>query len=276
MKAKIVLSCALLALAAAGAARAQLNIPPPELEGIGITEHLDATLPLDAVFLDESGREVRLAEYFRGERPVVLSIVYYSCPMLCTLVLNGLVEGLEALEWSPGEEFEIVTVSFDSTETPLLATQKKQNYLRLYGRTEAEAGWHFLTGSGENIRKLTEIVGFGYRWDDETDQFAHQAAIYLVTPDGRLSRYLYGVKYAPRDLKLGLLEASEGKIGSTLDQIVMYCYHYDAAAGSYALAATRFTRAIGALTLLVFGGWLVSMWIRDARRRRPSPGAGEA
>jgi protein SCO1/2 len=259
-----------LALAAPGAARAQRTEPLPEqLEGVGITEHRDAKIPLDLAFSDEDGRAVRLRDYFHEDRPVVLTLVYYSCPMLCTLVLNGLTDAMRDLSWEPGAEYEVVTVSFDPRETSTLARLKKQNYLSMYGRAGAGAGWHFLTGREEEIHALTEAVGFGYRWDEEQQQFAHQAAIFVLTPDGRISRYLYGVLFEPLTLKLTLLEASKGKIGSPLDQIVLYCYHYDPKSGSYAPAAMRFMRLGGVLTMVLVGAWLSSVWLRSARRRPP-------
>jgi protein SCO1 len=246
---------------------------PKELEGVGIVEHLDGSIPLDLKFTDETGREVTLRDYFNKDRPVVLTLVYYSCPMLCTLVLNGMVDAMKQIDMTPGQEFEIVTVSFDPTETATLAKFKKQNYLNEYGRPEAAAGWHFLVGGQEEIRALTSAVGFGYRWNEESKQFVHQAAIYVLTPDGRLSRYLYGVMFEPRTLKLSLLEAGKGKIGSTLDQIVLYCFHYDATSGKYAPAAVKIMQAGGLLTVVILGSVLSALWMRDRRRRGPaSPG----
>jgi len=268
----LIAAAVLSAIAGAPAAVvAQRAEPLPEqLEGIGITERPDEKIPLDLAFKDEDGREVRLRDYFQGERPVVLTLVYYSCPMLCTLVLNGLTDAMRDLPWEPGDQFEIVTVSFDPRESPSLARIKKQNYLQMYGRADAGKGWHFLTGQQAEISALTDAVGFRYKWDEEQQQFAHQAAIFVLTPDGRISRYIYGVLYEPRTLKLSLLEASQGKIGSPLDQIVLYCYHYDPKSGSYAPAAMRFMRIGGALTLAVVGVWLSSVWYRSSRRRQPA------
>lgn len=246
---------------------------PKELEGVGIVEHLDGRLPLDLTFTDETGREVALGDYFGKDRPVVLTLVYYSCPMLCTLVLNGMVDALKQFDMTPGEEFEIVTVSFDPTETPTLAKFKKQNYLNDYGRPEAAAGWHFLVGQPEPIRQLTDAVGFGYRWNEEQKQYVHQAAIFVATPDGRLSRYLYGVMFDPRTLKLSIVEAGKGKIGSTLDQIALYCFHYNPDSGKYAVAATRFMQLGGMVTIVIVGSLLSTFWVRD-RRRRKSAGTG--
>jgi protein SCO1 len=253
-------------------ARAQRTEPlPKELEGVGIVEHLDGKLPLDLKFTDETGREVSLGDYFNKDRPVLLTLVYFRCPMLCTLVLNGLIDAMKQIEMTPGKEFELVTVSFDPTETATLAKFKKQNYLTEYGRPEAAPGWHFLVGGEAEVHALTDAVGFGYRWNEEQKQYVHQAAIYVVTPDGRLSRYLYGVMFDPRTLKLSILEAGKGKIGSTLDQIVLYCFHYDASSGKYAPAAVRIMRAGGILTILILGSVLSTLWVRDRRRRRSLP-----
>lgn len=272
--ARLLCGCAWLAAAAASALAQRTEPLPKELEGVGITEHLDAKLPLDAEFRDEEGRPVRLGAFFQGRRPVILTLNYYRCPMLCTLQLNGLVDALRAMPWLPGREFEIVTISFDPLETPTLARFKKQNYIKEYGRAEAVAGWHFLTGREDNIRRVTETVGFTYRYDKDTEQYVHAAALFVCTPDGRLSQYLYGVKYDPRTLRLSLLEASEGRTGSTFDQILMFCFHYDATQGRYDWHATNLMRAGGLLTLIVMGSVLGVFWRREARRRRPPTLAG--
>lgn len=258
----------LLAMVGTGPSAAQRKEPlPKDLEGIGITEHAGARLPLDLEFTDEDGRQVRLGKFFSGQRPVVLTLGYYRCPMLCTLVLNSLVEGIKDLPWTPGREFEMVTVSIDPLETPTLAKLKKQNYLEEYARPGAAAGWHFLTGREENIRKLADAVGFGYRYVEERQQYAHPAAIFVATPDGRLARYLYGVVYQPKTMRLALTEAGEGKIGTTTDQLLLYCFHYDAQEGRYVLAATNIMRFGGATTALVVGLWLVASWRRGARKK---------
>jgi protein SCO1/2 len=268
-RAAAVLACALaLAASASPSARAQRMEPlPQELEGIGIVEHLNERVPLDLAFTDEDGRAVRLGDYFHEGRPVLLSVVYYSCPMLCTLVLNGMTDAMKELDWTPGHEYELVTVSFDSRETHSLARLKKESYLSEYGRPGAGAGWHFLVGSPESVRALTEAVGFNYRWDEKGQQFAHQAALYVLTPEGTISRYLYGVMFEPRTLRLSLVEAGAGKVGSAFDQIVLYCFHYDETSGSYALAARNVMRAGGILTVIVLGSVLSRLWIRDRRRR---------
>lgn len=262
---------AAIALLLAGSVRAQQIQPlPEELEGVGITEHPDARLPLDAVFTDESGTQVVLGDYFQSGRPVLLNLVYYSCPMLCTLVLNGMTEAMKPLDWTPGKEFEIVTVSFEARETPSLARIKKQNYLNDYGRPDAGPGWHFLVGGEESVRALTKTVGFGYRWVEEQNQYAHQAAIFVITPDGRISRYLYGVMFDPTTLRLSLVEAGKGKVGSPLDRIVLYCFHYDPNTGKYSIAANNIMRVGGVLTVFALGTVLTVLWTKDRRKRTSS------
>jgi protein SCO1/2 len=229
---------------------------PRVLEGVGIDQKLDAQLPLDLMFKDESGAPVRLGDYF-GKRPVILSLVYYNCPMLCNQVLNGLTGSMDILAFDIGNEFEVVTVSFDPRETPELARQKKETYMQWYKRPGASDGWHFLTGDKHEIEKLAEAVGFRYRYDAATNQFAHASGVMLATPQGKLARYFYGIEYAPRDLKLGLIEASENKIGSPVDKLVLYCYHYDPAAGKYGPVVMNMMRLGGAATLI---GFVVMAW----------------
>jgi protein SCO1/2 len=264
---RVGVAAAMVFLAALPAAAQRTEPLPKDLEGVGITEHAGARLPLDLEFKDEDGKTVNLAQYFNGDRPVILTLGYYRCPMLCTLVLNSLVDGLKDLPWTPGQEFEIVTVSIDPTETPTLAKLKKQNYLEEYGRAGAAGGWHFLTGREESIRKLADAVGFGYRYVEERGQYAHPAAIFVVTPDGRMAKYLYGVLYQPKTLRLALAEAGQGKIGTTTDQLLLYCFHYDAQEGRYVLAATNIMRFGGATTAVVVGLWLAVSWRRGARRK---------
>ena len=225
---------------------------PAALQDVAIEQKLDHQLPLDLVFRDESGQQVKLGQYF-GQKPVVLAFVYYDCPMLCTQVLNGMVTSLRVLPFQAGKEFDIVTVSFDPRETSELATNKKRvytNYLPEKMRPAATSGWHFLTGDAENIAKLTDAVGFRYRYDEATKQFAHASGIMLTTPQGKLSRYFYGVEYAPRDLRLGLIESSANKIGSPVDQLLLYCYHYDPSTGKYGAAVMKIMRIAGMITLL--------------------------
>jgi protein SCO1/2 len=242
--------------------------PPKELEGVGVTEHLNAQIPLDLTFKDEDGRTVKLGDYFNRGRPVILTLNYYRCPMLCSLQLNGMVEGLKGLDWTPGKEFEIITVSFDPLETPELAKAKKRSYIGEYGRPGVSEGWHFLTGKKEEIKALTETVGFGYRWNEDRKEYMHAAVLNLCTPDGRVARYLYGVVFEPRTLRMALVESAEGEIGNTLDRFLLYCFHYDAEAGRYAPVARRVMTAGGALTIVLLGGFLSVFWLRDVRKRR--------
>jgi protein SCO1/2 len=235
---------------------------PRDLEEVRIDQKLNESLPLDAVFRDENGNEVKLGSYF-GNKPVVLAFVYYSCPMLCNQVLNGMTSGLDVLKsFSIGQEFQVVTVSFDPRETPELARQKKDTYIKWYKREGASDGWHFLTGDQANIDRVTEAAGFYYKWDEKSTQFIHSSGIMIATPDGRLARYFYGIEYAPKDLRLGLIEASDGKIGNAVDQLLLYCYHYDPASGKYGLMVMNLMMAGGVLTLIA----MIVMFIVFRRR----------
>lgn len=260
---------AFLALVMANSVRAQIaSASPEEIEGIDVVEHLDETLPLDLAFRNEDGEAVRLGDYFQTGKPVLLSLNYYGCPMLCGLQLNGLVLGLQDLEWTAGDQFQIVTVSIDPTEEPSLAREKKANYIREYGRPEAAAGWHFLTGAHAEIDALAKATGFGYRYIPERDEYAHAAVAYVATPDGRLSRYLYGVLFDEKTLRLSLVEAGEGKIGSPLDRILLFCFHYDATAGRYAPVAMNLMRIGAGLAAVLLASMLFGFRIRESRRRR--------
>ncbi len=237
---------------------------PSVLQNVGIDQKLDQQLPLDLVFKDESGQEVKLGQYF-GKKPVVLALVYYECPMLCTQVLNGMVTSFRVLPFQVGNEFEVVTVSFDPRETSALAAAKKKiyvNYLPEKMRAGANSGWHFLTGDQTNIAQFAQAVGFRYHYDEATKQFAHGSAIMLTTPQGRLSRYFYGIEYPARDLRLGLIESSQNKIGSPVDQLLLYCYHYDPATGKYGAVVMRIIRVAGVITLL---GILAMLFLLKAR-----------
>ena len=250
-------------------ARAERREPlPKQLEGVGITEHPNAQLPLEATFTDDGGRPVRLGDLFRDGRPVVLALVYYRCPMLCNLVLDGMARALQGVDLEPGKDFELVAVSIDPRETPTLARAKKQNYVKAYGKPQTAAGWHFLTGPQPSITRVAQAVGFGYQYDAERNEYAHGAAFYVVTPDGRISRYLYGVQHEPRTVELSLVEASEGRIGTTIDRLILTCYHYDAASGSYVPAAVKLMRIGALLTLAALGMGLSLLWVRDRRRHR--------
>jgi protein SCO1/2 len=235
------------------------------LKQVGIEQRLDNQIPLDLTFRDESGREVKLGEYFRGDKPVLLTLVYYECPMLCNQVLNGVVGTLEAVTFTPGREFEVVTVSFDPREGPELAAKKKETYLKRYRREGAGAGWHFLTGDKDSIDRLADSVGFKYVWDEQSKQFAHASAIMVATPQGRLSHYFYGIEYSPKDLRLALVEASEGKIGSPVDTLILYCYHYDPATGRFA-PVMAVLRVAGVLTVLGLAA-LIYYLARRTRRK---------
>ncbi len=239
---------------------------PGALQGVGIDQRLDQQIPLDLVFRDEAGRAVPLSTFFQTGKPVVLALVYYRCPMLCTQILNGLESSLKAVSFNPGQDFEILSVSFDPKDTPELAASKKQMYLRRYGRPNTANGWHFLTGDQPNIKALTDAAGFHYKYDPATDQFAHASGVLILTPGGRISRYFYGVEYAPRDVRLGLVEASQNKIGSPVDQILLFCYHYDPATGKYGAIAVNIVRFAGAGFVLICGAFLLIAWRRETRR----------
>ena len=268
MRQKILLVSLVISVAA-GVAQAQLADQVPEqLEEVGVEEHLDAKLPLRLEFRDEVGEVVTLGDYFDGTKPVILTLNYYKCPMLCGLQLNGLLEGLKDLEWTPGQEFELVTVSINPLETPALAAEKKQNYINRYERPSAAAGWHFLTGKEPEIRQLASTLGFGYTLDRTTGEYAHAAAIFVSTPDGRVARYLYGIEYPERRLRLALMEASEGEIGSAMDQLIMYCFHYDPSSRRYSPVAMNIMRLGGGATAVVLVLTVGATWWREARRRR--------
>jgi len=267
----------LLAFLPAPAAAQMGALPPPRpatpgvLQEIGFDQHLGESVPLDLAFTDESGRSVRLRDYF-GKRPVVLSLVYYECPMLCTISLNGLARALEVLSFVPGQEFEVVTVSFDPTETPALAAAKKKAYLARYRRPGAHAGWHFLTGPRESVDALTRSVGFRYVWDEATKQFAHPAGLLVLTPEAKISHYLFGVEYAPKDLRLALVDAAGGRIGNAADQLLLYCYQYDPQAGRYSVSILNLVRLLGVLTVL----GLATFILTASCKRGPRPGARPA
>jgi protein SCO1/2 len=237
---------------------------PGVLVNVSFDQRLDEPLPLDTPFKDEDGREVRLGDYF-GRKPVVLAFVYYECPMLCTQVLNGLTTSLTVLDETVGREFDVVAVSFDPRETPVLASGKKKSHLDRYKRPESASGWHFLTGSEASIKSVTAAAGFRYVWDDKTQQFAHPSGIVIVTPEGRVSRYFFGIEYAPRDVKFALMESSAGKIGSAIDRLLLYCYHYDPSTGSYGFVAMGAVRLGGVVTLLALAGFVVLSLRRERR-----------
>ena len=238
---------------------------PGLLSKIRIDQKLDAQVPLDLAFVDERGQAATLGQYV-GTRPVVLALVYYECPMLCTQVLNGLTSALTVLKFDAGREFDVLAVSFDPGETAGLARDKKRTYLERYGRPGTEAGWHFLTGRQPEIDRLTDAVGFRYAYDQKTDQYAHAATIIVLTPQGRVSRYFYGIEYAPRDLRLGLVEASENRIGTVVDQALLLCYHYDPSEGKYGVAIMNVMRLVGLLTIIGVGVFVVAALRRERRQ----------
>ena len=246
---------------------------PGILSKIGIDQRLNHHVPLDLPFVDETGKEVRLGDYF-GKRPVLLALVYYECPMLCTQVLNGVTGALKVLNFDVGREFDVVAVSINPREGPGLAAQKKQAYLERYGRPHTAAGWHFLTGREENIRKLADSVGFRYVYDEEIKQYAHGAGVELLTPKGVIARYFYGIEYAPRDIRFGIIEASEERIGSPIDNALLLCYHYDPSTGKYGATALGLVRIGAVLTMAAFGAFLfVSIRRERAEGRRSAASA---
>ena len=257
---------ALLALLTGNApVRAEQDETTGMMARVGFDQNLDAQIPLDLLFRDEQGRTVKIGD-FLGKKPAILNLVYYRCPMLCNEVLNTLLRSMNALSFDVGKEFDVITVSIDPKETPGLAARKKASYLARYGRPGAEKGWHFLTGDQASITELAKVVGFRYEWDAKNNQYAHAAGIMLVTPQGKLSRYIYGVSYPARDLRLGLMDASMRKIGSPIDQLLLLCYHYDPRTGRYNLAAMNVIRVLGFATIGSLGTFVFVMLRRDRRK----------
>lgn len=243
---------------------------PGLLGQIGIDQRLNARLPLDLPFVDESGRGVRLGEYF-GKRPVLLALVYYECPMLCTQVLNGLVSALGTLKFDVGREFDVIAVSINPKEGPGLASQKKTAYLERYGRPHTAPGWHFLTGREEHIRRLADAVGFRYAYDESIGQYAHGAGVELITPKGSVARYFYGIEFSPRDIRFGVIEASEERVGNIVDDVLLLCYHYDPKTGKYGATAIAMVRIGAVATIVAFLTFLV---VNLRRERAAAPAAG--
>jgi protein SCO1/2 len=287
LSARNLIGCLLLVASCVTAARAQYaqppqgglasQQPPDTLKNIGIDQRLNNQLPLDATFRDEAGKAIKLGDYFGKGRPVVVSLVYYKCPMLCNQVLNGLVGGVRGQQLLVGRDFDIVTISFDPRETPQDASAKKKITLGDLRRADdpiAAAGWHFLTGDKTQIDAVADAVGFRYAFDERTNQFAHASGVMVATPQGKLSRYFYGIEYAPRDLKLALVESSEGRIGSAVDKIILYCYHYDPTTGKYGFAIMSAMRVGGVVT--VFGLIALIMILRRAQPGATTSSAGGA
>jgi protein SCO1 len=238
------------------------NTRPPRLENVGIEQHLDAQVPPDLTFRDETGKTVKLGDYF-GHKPLILNLVYYNCTMLCGEALAGLASAMRLVKFDVGNEFDVVTVSFDPRETPEMAAARKTDYVRRYGRANAAAGWHFLTGQPDSINALTKVVGFQYQYDPKINQFAHATAIMVLTPQGRISRYFYGVDFPPKDLRMGLVEASQGKIGNAVDAVLLYCYHYNPETGKYGAMVANILRLAAAATILIMGTFLFILWRLD-------------
>ena len=274
------LSLALLAATAWGQAMTKgimsppANVRPPKLVNVGIEQHLDGQVPLDLTFRDETGKTVKLGDYF-GRKPIVLDLAYYNCTMLCGEVLAGLTGAMKMVNFNLGEEYDVITVSFNPNETPELAAEKKKDYVHRYGRPGAERGWHFLTGQPESINALTKAVGFQYQYDPKSNQYAHATAIMVLTPQGKISRYFYGVDFPPKDLRLGLVEASQNKIGSPVDAILLYCYHYDPATGKYGAMVTNILQLGAGLTILILGAMLLILFRMGSASTARKPGPAQ-
>lgn len=247
---------------------------PKELTGIEIEEKPGAQLPTDVHLRDTQGRDVRLGDYFDGERPVILALAYYECPMLCTLVLNGLVDGLKGTDLSAGKDFRVVVISFDPRDTPEMANKKRETYMKAYGRPVPDRSWDFLVADQADVKRVADTIGFKYRWDEPTKQFAHAAGIFVASPNAVLSRTLYGLEFPSKDVKLALLEASEGKIGSAMNQVLLFCFHYSVSENRYVLATRRLMKAGGVLTVIGLAGLLARYWRAEKRRQaKPVDGA---
>ena len=278
---------ALLALTATFVSRPAAAGPddavvPKELQHVGVTEHLDAQLPLDTTFLDHTGKPVRLGDYFDGTRPVLLTFAYHTCPVLCSMVLNATIDGLRNVGWTIGKEFDVVTISIDPRDSLEKTAAKRASVIAQYKRPQAEQGMHFLVGDELNIKRTTDSMGFEYKYDAEQQQYAHPAVVMLLKPGGRVSRYLYGLEFSPKDLKIGLLEASEGKSISTVEKMILYCYRYDPHDGKYVVMAQNIMKLGGGMTMLSLGSFLGMFWWRERRKTKreavadTSPHAPEA
>ncbi|MEQ1572819.1 MAG: SCO family protein [Vicinamibacterales bacterium] len=239
---------------------------PAVLKEVTFKQRLNDQIPLDAAFKDDSGRAVTLGEYFGGTKPVVLAFVYYQCPMLCTQVMNGISSSLKALPFEPGEDFDVVLVSFDPRDTPATAADKKRTHLKYWSVEHTAPAWHFLTGDEATIKRVTSAAGFSYQWDEATQQFAHVSGLLVMTPEGRFARYFYGVEYSPRELRMALVESGQGHIGSPIDELLLYCFHYDPESGRYGVIVMNLIRLVGVLTVAGIVGFMLLM-------RRPRPHA---
>lgn len=277
------LVCALLgSLVVLGAspANAQINATPPELQHVGVNEHLNAPIPLDTSFQDQTGKQVTLRQYFDGKRPVVLTFAYHSCPVLCSMVLNAAVSGLKEVPWTMGKEYEVVTISIDPKESLEKTNNKRNSLLTEYGRPGSESGWHFLSGTEASIAAVANAAGFEYQYDARQQQWGHPSVVMITTPDGKMARYLYGIEFNPNDLRLGLLEASQGRSISTVEKLLLYCYHYDPQGGKYVLVAQRVMQVGGAVIAVVLFGVLALLWRRELKKSKEnkveSAGQGRA
>ncbi len=241
----------------------------PDMTGIGITEKLGDSVDLELAFVDEAGQPVKLSQYFSAKKPVIISLAYYECPMLCGIVLNGVLDGLKGMDWTPGKEFTVLNVSFDPKEKSDLAAEKKKNMIEALGKPEAAAGWHFLTGEESQIKTLASQLGFGYRWDEKEKQYAHGAGIFVLTPEGKLSRVLYGIQYRPSDLRLSLLEASSGKIGTIIDRLILFCYSYNPVLRQYSMTLTRVMQIGAIVTTLLLGAFIAIARVREIKSSKP-------
>ena len=245
---------------------------PGILKEVTFRQQLDAQLPLDAAFKDEAGRDVRLGDYFKTGKPVVLAFVYYQCTMLCTQVMNGISSALKVLTFTAGQDFEVVLVSFDPRDTPQAATEKKAAHLKYWSTESTAGGWHFLTGTESEIRRATQAAGFSYQWDERNQQFAHVSGVLVTTPEGRLSRYFYGIEYSPKELRLALVESGKGAIGSKIDELLLYCFHYDPESGRYGVVVMNLIRLGGVVTVALVAGFILLMRRRETR----TPAEGRA
>jgi protein SCO1 len=241
------------------------QLKPEQLKDVHFKQRLDTQLPLDAPFKDEYGRPVTLGKYFGAKKPVILAFVYYSCPMLCTQVMNGISSSLRALPFTAGQDFDVVLVSFDPKDNASAALEKKQTHLKYWKSEQTTGGWHLLTGDEATIQRVTSAAGFTYAYDKATGQYAHVSGILVATPDGRLARYFYGVEYSPKELRFALVESSQGHVGSAIDELLLYCYHYDPETGRYGATVMNLVRAGGVLTIAAMAAFMITMFRRDSR-----------
>jgi protein SCO1/2 len=245
------------------------SLKPEQLQEVSFKQRLDEQLPLDARFKDEYGRDVTLGRYFNEERPVIVAFVYYQCPMLCMQVMNGISSSLRALTFSAGQEFDVVLVSFDPRDTPSAAAEKKRAHLKYWNSANTSGGWHFLTGDEATIKRVADAAGFNYKWDEQTEQFAHVSGVLVATPEGKLARYFYGVEYSPKELRMALVEAGKGTIGSAIDELLLFCYHYDPETGRYGVMIMNLVRAAAVLTVASMVGFIVMARRRDNTAAHP-------